>query len=64
MVNVLPTADNLRRRQVQLPSVCPICNAYDESVVHCLVNCSFAKTCWLLSPIGYVGGCVNFVDWL
>ncbi|KAH9761073.1 putative reverse transcriptase/RNA-dependent DNA polymerase [Citrus sinensis] len=64
VVNVLPTADNLRRCQVEVPSVCPICNAYDEIVAHCLVNCSFAKSCWLLSPIGYVGGCENFMDWL
>ncbi|XP_024035529.1 uncharacterized protein LOC127899286 [Citrus sinensis] len=63
-VNVLPTADNLRRRQVELASICPICNAADESIVHCLVNCSFAKSCWLLSPIGYEGGCVYFGDWL
>ena len=64
MVNVLPTADNLRCRQVELSSVCSICNAAIESVVHCLVNCSFAKSCWLLSPISYEGGCVYFVDWL
>ncbi|KAH9708700.1 reverse transcriptase domain-containing protein [Citrus sinensis] len=63
-VNVLPTADNLRRRQVELASTCPICNAADESVVHCLLNCSFAKSCWLLSPIGFEGGCMYFGDWL
>ncbi|KAH9648318.1 reverse transcriptase domain-containing protein [Citrus sinensis] len=46
VVNVLPTADNLRCRQVELSSVCSICNAAIESVVHCLVNYSFAKSCW------------------
>ncbi|KAH9786028.1 reverse transcriptase domain-containing protein [Citrus sinensis] len=63
-VNVLPTADNLRPRQVELASTCPICNAADESVVHCLLNYSFAKSCWLLSPIGFEGGCMYFGDWL
>ena len=42
--NVLPTADNLRSRKVQVPSLCSVCNAFNESVLHTLVDCGFAKS--------------------
>ncbi|KAL9426929.1 hypothetical protein AB3S75_033667 [Citrus x aurantiifolia] len=62
--NVLPTADNLRSRKVQVPPLCPVCNASNESVLHTLVDCSFAKSCWIASPVGYAGYLPSFLVWL
>ena len=62
--NVIPMADNLIKRRVQVNFICPICNASNESLLHILVECPFAKTCWLLSLVGFVGGCKDFGVWL
>ncbi|KAH9763200.1 putative reverse transcriptase/RNA-dependent DNA polymerase [Citrus sinensis] len=64
VANVVPTTDNLIQRRVEVNSICPICNASNESLLHILVKCPFAKTCWLLSLVGFVGGCTNFGVWL
>ena len=43
--NVLPTAVNLISKRVDIPSTCIVCNAYEETVIHSLIECSFAKSC-------------------
>ena len=63
-VNVLPTADNLIRRRVEVIPTCSLCNAYNETITHALVDCDFAKSCWISSSIGYVGNCSSFLVWL
>ncbi|KAH9754875.1 reverse transcriptase domain-containing protein [Citrus sinensis] len=63
LMNVLPTVDNLRPRKVEVSPICPICNAENESVLHCLVECLFAQSCWLLSSIGTFGSCSSLFDW-
>lgn len=62
--NVLPTIDNLFSRRVQVLPTCFVCNAYNKSVIHALVECGFAKSCWIVSPIGYVGQMSFFMEWL
>lgn len=62
-MNVLPTADNLRPRKVEVSPICPICNVANESELHCLVECLFAHSCWLLSSIGTFGRCSSLFDW-
>ncbi|KAH9717145.1 putative reverse transcriptase/RNA-dependent DNA polymerase [Citrus sinensis] len=62
--NVLPTAINLISKRVDVPSTCSVCNAYEETVLHSLVTCSFAKSCWNSSSVGFVGYCSTFLDWL
>ena len=64
LVNVLPTADNLLSRKVDVSPICPICSAANESVYHCLVDCVFANSCWLLSSLGTGGSCTSFFDWI
>ncbi|XP_028201775.1 uncharacterized protein LOC114385948 [Glycine soja] len=45
--NMLPTRDNLRRRQVTLPSYsCPLCEHEEESVNHLMFNCSKTRSLW------------------
>ncbi|XXG85571.1 hypothetical protein AAC387_Pa11g0623 [Persea americana] len=63
-MNVLPTADNLIRRRVEVIPTCSLCNAYNETITHALVDCDFAKSCWISSSIGYVGNCSSFLVWL
>ncbi|KAH9679250.1 rnase h domain-containing protein [Citrus sinensis] len=62
--NVLPTTDNLRNRKIQVLPLCSVCNAYNESVIHILVDCGFAKSCWIASPVGYIGQTSSFLEWL
>ncbi|KAH9672066.1 reverse transcriptase domain-containing protein [Citrus sinensis] len=62
--NVLPTATNLISKRVDVPSTCSVCNAYEKTVLHSLVACSFAQSCWNSSSVGFVGYCSTFLDWL
>ncbi|KAH9710584.1 DNA mismatch repair protein MLH3 [Citrus sinensis] len=64
LVNVLPTADNLLSRKVDVSPICPICSAANESVYYCLVDCLFATSCWLLSSLGTGRRCPSFFDWI
>lgn len=58
--NVLPTAINLISKRVDVPSTCSVCNAYEETVLHSLVTCSFAKSCWNSSSVGFVAIALPF----
>lgn len=64
MANVLPTADNLRQRRVEVPVLCPIYHSSSESIFHILVTCPFAKSCWISSIIGFNGSWLYFDQWL
>lgn len=63
-MNVLSTADNLICRRVEFLPTCSICNASIETISHMLVDYNFARSCWISSPIGYVGQCSSFFLWL
>lgn len=56
--------DNLLQHRVKVHPLCPICNALNETIYHILVYCSFAKTCWMSSVIGFAGSFLNFGEWL
>ena len=60
--HVLPTSINLTSKMVDIPSTCTVCNAYEENVLHSLIACSFAKSCWISSPVVFVGYCSYFLD--
>ena len=62
--NVLPTAINLISKRVEITSTCAVCSANEESVLHALIECSFAKSCGFSSPVGFVGCCGSFLGWL
>lgn len=45
----LPCAANLSRRHIGTNAVCFRCDKEDESTIHCLWNCDFAKKVWKFS---------------
>eukprot|EP00253_Pinus_taeda_P001792 PITA_01792 len=47
------TADNLRKKGIQGPSICSMCRKAEESCSHLFIECPFARTCWNLiaSPL-------------
>ncbi|KAL9451862.1 hypothetical protein AB3S75_013441 [Citrus x aurantiifolia] len=63
-MNVLPTCDNLIRRRVEVMPICSFCNHQNETVLHALMDCAFARTCWISSSLGFVGHCSSFLNWL
>eukprot|EP00253_Pinus_taeda_P022784 PITA_22784 len=47
------TAENLRKRGIQGPSICCFCKAEEESIQHSFLLSTFAQSCWnqLASPL-------------
>lgn len=63
--NCLPTKDLLRSRRVPVNNVCPSCNEAPESVLHSLVTCPFAQSCWHKAALPMITGEFNsFTGWL
>lgn len=61
----LPTKDNLRCKRVEVNICCPVCQNGVESILHTMVTCSFADTCWKNSGIPCViGEFHSFTEWL
>lgn len=61
----LPCKIHLQKKNVAVNDLCPICNNYVESIVYCLVTCSFAVACWNNIGINTRGPIQNsFGDWL
>jgi hypothetical protein len=44
--NSLPVKMNLRRRGVELDTLCPMCHRLDEDCGHIFLKCRFAKSVW------------------
>ncbi|CAN1175048.1 Putative ribonuclease H protein At1g65750 [Linum perenne] len=40
---ILPTIDDLNRRGIELPSLCPVCLRQDETLEHLLFNCTVTR---------------------
>jgi hypothetical protein len=64
------TADRLQRKGLPHPVVCPLCDQEQETILHLLCSCSFARQFWHvifsalrmghLTPTREAG---SFVDW-
>lgn len=63
--NCLPTKSLLRSKHVQVDSACPLCQQQRESISHCLVQCSFARSCWarIEADTNMAVG-ISFATWL
>ncbi|XP_062103848.1 uncharacterized protein LOC133814961 [Humulus lupulus] len=60
----LPTSLLLRSRHIEIPPVCAVCQSDQESILHALVTCPFANSCWAKSKVGVlVGPFSEFGDW-
>lgn len=42
------TAENLRKRGIQGPSICCMCRSAEETIPHLFIECPIAKACWNL----------------
>ena len=42
------TAENLRKKGIQGPSICCMCKEAEESIPHLFIECPFARACWNL----------------
>ena len=62
--NVLPTATNLVYRRVVIVPTCSVCNACNETVTHALLECGFARSCWISFAVGALGHYTSFLVWL
>ncbi|KAL0449788.1 UNVERIFIED_CONTAM: putative ribonuclease H protein [Sesamum latifolium] len=49
--NILPTSGNLQKRLQQVVACCPFCDCVEETPIHTLLRCSFARQVWALSDI-------------
>ncbi|KAL8100447.1 hypothetical protein AgCh_032636 [Apium graveolens] len=63
--NCLPTLSQLQLKRVQVNAICPVCHEDNESILHSLVHCSYARLCWSLTNVDtQVGLCSDFKSWL
>lgn len=62
--NVLPTAENLCKRHVDISLNSMVCNAAPESTFHALLRCSFSQNCWITSVFGSMCNYGSISDWL
>lgn len=44
--NCLPTKTQLLSRHVSVDAICPLCQTQKEIISHCLVECTFVRSCW------------------
>ncbi|XP_030497977.2 uncharacterized protein LOC115713630 [Cannabis sativa] len=61
----LPTRVQLQTKHVPVQLQCVFCNREEESIMHVLVHCQFARSCWFRSAVslGQVAA-ATFGDWL
>ncbi|KAL8091605.1 hypothetical protein AgCh_034018 [Apium graveolens] len=63
--NCLPTLIQLQSKRVQVQTECPVCHEDNETILHSLVTCSFAKQCWLSIKVDTQGRVfADFGTWL
>ncbi|XP_060969483.1 uncharacterized protein LOC133036768 [Cannabis sativa] len=51
MSGILATKVELNTKHVYVNSLCSFCNMVEESTMHVLVSCNFAKSCWIRSSL-------------
>ncbi|KAF4404367.1 hypothetical protein G4B88_014823 [Cannabis sativa] len=62
--NSLPTRFNLSTKHVPIAATCLFCLAAPETILHVLVQCSFAQSCWSKVPISVVAlDAMMFSSW-
>jgi hypothetical protein len=45
---------NIKRRNIELDTVCPVCRRFDEDGAHCFLKCKLARHCWNAAQLGGV----------
>lgn len=63
--NCLPTKTQLRSRRVNVDAICPMCQSHRETISQCMVECSFARSCWYQFDAGICTDVTGtFANWL
>jgi hypothetical protein len=52
--NSLALKMNIKRRNIELDTVCPVCRCFDEDGAHCFLKCKLARHCWNAAQLGGV----------
>lgn len=60
LTGCLPTKEHLLCTRVAVTALCPVCNNEQETAIHSLVSCRFARLCWTHS--GYMVNIQNFTS--
>ncbi|CAH9117778.1 unnamed protein product [Cuscuta europaea] len=64
MTKVLPTTENLRRRRVDVPSECQVCNSESESTLHFSNNCSIITELWAKLGLNFQQQYTSMSEWV
>uniref|UniRef100_A0A803QCN7 RNase H type-1 domain-containing protein n=1 Tax=Cannabis sativa TaxID=3483 RepID=A0A803QCN7_CANSA len=60
----LPTKVQLQIKHVPVDNLCPFCNVAAETIIHILVYCPYANSCWIRSSISIsTDTFVSFSSW-
>ncbi|XP_060964883.1 uncharacterized protein LOC133033858 [Cannabis sativa] len=60
----LATKVQLNTKHIPLDEICPMCNQMSETIIHLLVQCPFARSCWHLSALTWSNVPMGtFWDW-
>ncbi|KAM6600456.1 hypothetical protein CsatA_020065 [Cannabis sativa] len=54
MSGILATKVELNSKHVYVNNLCSFCNTAEESIMHVLVSCNFAKSCWVRSSLNII----------
>ncbi|KAK6163315.1 hypothetical protein DH2020_000179 [Rehmannia glutinosa] len=49
--NSLPLRQNLARKKIITDTTCPLCDGDEETAIHRVIDCDFARQCWALSNL-------------
>ncbi|KAF7838660.1 reverse transcriptase [Senna tora] len=66
--NAFPCRANILSKGIQIPNICPICNQGNETQLHILRDCPYARRMWgnlnLHDLYGLANGLLSCVDWI
>lgn len=51
----MPVASNLRKRGVEIDTICKCCGEGQETMEHLMFHCAVAKRIWKLAPVPWDG---------
>ena len=64
-LGIVPIAEVLRRRQVDIQAFCCLCERESESILHTFIFCPFAVSCCCSAKLYYAcNGVTDFKAWL
>lgn len=62
-LNILPVSMVLEQRRIETVKIYPVGNQDEETIIHCILHCQYARDCWLISRVGWRGQVNTFQEW-